>query len=272
MPRNSTERLDVLVAEAGLAESREDAQRLIRAGLILVNEERIDKPGRKVDREAVLRSKAKPRPFVSRAGEKLAAALEAWDITINDFVCLDLGASTGGFCDCLLQRGAARIHAVDVGAGQLHEKLRTDSRIVIHDKTNARLLKPDSIGEPVQLVTADLSFISLRLVLPVVRDMVADGGFAIVLVKPQFEIGKGRVGKGGIVRDPKDHREVLTDFAAWILEQGWGIKNLMPSPILGREGNREFLAQIVFDRTSGLGRLELQETIESCVYGTTDRV
>ena len=262
MQRTKKERLDVLVVTEGFAESRESAQRFIRAGEILVDEERIDKPGTKIKPGATIRSTARQQRFVSRAGDKLEAALAAWAIDVSDWICVDLGASTGGFCDCLLQRGATRVHAVDVGAGQLHEKIRTDSRIVIHDRINARLITPDEIGEPARLVTGDLSFISIRLVLPAVRDLLAPDGTAVVLIKPQFEIGKGKVGKGGIVRNPEHHREVLSDFVRWALEEGWGVAGLESSPILGREGNREFLAHLVPDSVLGLPAERLRDTID----------
>lgn len=260
-----TERLDVLTVEYGLAESREQAQRLIRAGHILVDEERIDKPGRKVKRDAAIRSSLKKRRFVSRGGEKLEHALASWDVPIDERVCMDLGASTGGFTDCLLRRGARRVYAVDVGAGQLHESMRTDPRVIVVDRVNARLLSREQIGEEPDVVTADLSFISLRLVLPAVRCIVVRGGNVIVLVKPQFEIGKGRVGKGGIVRDPDDHREVLRDFAAWAREQEWGIAGVLASPILGREGNREFLMHLEPDSERGHSEQAIQDAIESAL-------
>lgn len=263
MERGKKERLDVLVVAEGLAESREVAQRFIRAGEILVDEERIDKPGTKINPGAAIRSKAKRQRFVSRAGDKLEAALAAWGIDVSCWVCVDLGASTGGFCDCLLQRGAARVHAVDVGAGQLHEKIRTDPRIAIHDRVNARLLTPGEIGEPARLVTGDLSFISIRLVLPAVRGLLERNGMVVVLVKPQFEIGKGRVGKGGIVRNPEHHREVLNDFVRWAVEDGWGVAGLESSPILGREGNREFLAHLFPDSMLGLPAERLRDAIDS---------
>ncbi len=234
----SKERLDKLLVARGLAESREQAQRMIMAGWVLVDDRPAAKPGQKVSTQAAIRVKERP-PFVSRGGRKLAAALDAFGVSPEGWVCADIGASTGGFTDALLQRGAAKVYAIDVGYGQLHWRLRNDPRVVVMERTNARYL--DRLPEPVQLVTIDASFISLRLLLPAARRLLAPGGQIIALVKPQFEAGKARVGKGGVVRDPAVHRQVLREMVTWAGEQGFGPQGLIPSPILGPKGNREFL-------------------------------
>ena len=232
------ERLDKLLVARGLAESREQAQRMIMAGWVLVDDRPATKPGHKVSPQAAIRVKEQ-LPFVSRGGHKLTAALDAFGISPEGWVCADIGASTGGFTDVLLQRGAAKVYAIDVGYGQLHWRLRNDPRVVVMERTNARYL--DRLPEPVQLVTIDASFISLRLLLPAAKRLLAPGGHIIALVKPQFEAGRDRVGKGGVVRDPAVHRQVLTEIVAWAADHDFGPQGLIPSPILGPKGNREFL-------------------------------
>jgi 23S rRNA (cytidine1920-2'-O)/16S rRNA (cytidine1409-2'-O)-methyltransferase len=237
MPR---QRLDTRLHEQGLAPSREQARRLIMAGEVRVNGQLVDKPAALVADEATIELRARPR-FVSRGGDKLEAALARFDIPVTGLVCADLGASTGGFTDVLLQRGAARVYAIDVGHGILDYRLRTDPRVVVLERTNARYL--EQLPEPVSFVCIDASFISLRLLLPVARGWLApDGaGNLVALVKPQFEAGRQQVGKGGIVKDPAVHRQVLAGLLAWAPEQGLFPAGLMASPILGAEGNREFL-------------------------------
>ena len=232
------ERLDKLLVARGLAESREQAQRLIMAGLVLVEDRPATKPGHKIPADAAIRVKERPQ-YVSRGAHKLIAGLDAFGVEPAGWVCADLGASTGGFTDVLLQRGAARVYAVDVGYGQLHWRLRNDPRVVVMERTNARYL--ESLPEPVQLAVIDASFISLRLLLPAARRVLAPDGQIIALVKPQFEAGRERVGKGGVVRDPRVHRDVLREMVDWAAEHGFGPRGLVPSPILGPKGNREFL-------------------------------
>ncbi len=232
------ERLDKLIVARGLAESREQAQRLIMAGLVLVDDRPATKPGHKIAVDAAIRVKARPK-YVSRGGHKLAAALDAFGVEPAGWVCADLGASTGGFSDVLLQRGAARVYAVDVGYGQLHWRLRTDPRVVVMERTNARYL--DSLPEPIHLTVIDASFISLRLLLPAARGLLAPHGQIIALIKPQFEAGRKGVGKGGVVRDAGVHRQVLHDMVAWAAQHDYGPQGLIPSPLLGPKGNREFL-------------------------------
>ncbi len=213
------------------------------AGAVVAGESRVDKPGQLVDPELPLRIKedAAPQRYVSRGALKLEQALESFPIDPAGLVCADLGASTGGFTDLLLQRGAARVHAVDVGYGQLHHRLRTDPRVVVHERVNARYLSPADLGEAIDLVTADLSFISVRLVLPAVRAVLRPGGHAILLVKPQFEVGRGEVGKGGVVRDEAKRRAVLDEVTAAAVALGFEPLGTAESPIEGPAGNREWL-------------------------------
>jgi 23S rRNA (cytidine1920-2'-O)/16S rRNA (cytidine1409-2'-O)-methyltransferase len=232
-------RLDVLLAERGLAPSREVARRLIMAGEVRVDGQIRDKPGMRVSASAQVEVRQAPR-YVSRGGDKLAAALAAFPVPVKDAICADVGASTGGFTDCLLQHGAARVHALDVGYGQLDYRLRSDPRVVVMERTNARYLA--TLPERVTLVVADVSFISLRLLFPVFRDWTAGSAHLIVLVKPQFEAGKGQVGKGGVVRDPAVHRSVLRDVLDAAVASGYAVRGLIPSPLKGPSGNVEFLA------------------------------
>jgi 23S rRNA (cytidine1920-2'-O)/16S rRNA (cytidine1409-2'-O)-methyltransferase len=237
------QRIDVLLVERGLAESRARAQALVLAGAVVAGEQRAEKPGQLVDPDLPLRVKegAGPQRYVSRGALKLEKALEAFPVDPAGKVCADLGASTGGFTDLLLQRGAARVYAVDVGYGQLHPRLRSDPRVVVRERENARHLRAASLGEPVDLVVADLSFISLRLVLPAVRDLLRPGGQAVLLVKPQFEVGKGEVGKGGVVRDEAKRRAALEGIEAAARELGFEVLGHAESPIAGPAGNVEWL-------------------------------
>jgi 23S rRNA (cytidine1920-2'-O)/16S rRNA (cytidine1409-2'-O)-methyltransferase len=236
-------RIDHLLVERGLAESRTKAQALVMAGAVVVGEARVDKPGALVDPAAPVRVKedAAPQRYVSRGALKLARALEAFPVDPRGKTCADLGASTGGFTDLLLQRGAAKVHAVDVGYGQLHPRIRGDPRVVVRERENARLLTAEALGERVDLVTGDLSFISLRLVLPAVKAILKPGGEAVLLVKPQFEVGKGEVGKGGVVRDDAQRRAALDGIAEAARALGFEIVGEAESPIEGPAGNREWL-------------------------------
>jgi len=232
-------RLDRLLVERGLAESREKAQALIMAGEVLVDGRKAAKPGQTVAAEAALEVLARP-PYVSRGGFKLAEALRHWSIDAAGRVCLDVGSSTGGFTDVLLQAGATRVHAVDVGAGQLDWRLRTDARVAVHEGINARYLSADDIGEAVDLAVCDVSFISATLILPAVAALLRPGGQMVILVKPQFEAGKGQVGKGGIVRRPEIHQEACRRVERAAADLGFRT-DVIESPILGAEGNKEFL-------------------------------
>jgi 23S rRNA (cytidine1920-2'-O)/16S rRNA (cytidine1409-2'-O)-methyltransferase len=233
-------RLDTLLVDRGLVESRAKAQGLILAGQILVDEQKQEKCGTLVDAQAALRLLGEAPKYVSRGGLKLEGALEHFRINPDTRVCLDVGASTGGFTDCLLQHGAGKVFAVDGGTNQLDWKLRQDSRVVALEKTNARYLTFDRIGTLSELVTIDVSFISATLILPALVSLLASPADLIVLVKPQFEVGKGKVGKGGIVRDPAQHQEAVAKVSRKLLELGFRELASMESPLLGAEGNREF--------------------------------
>lgn len=234
------QRLDLLIVERGLAPSREKARALIMAGEVLVDGQPVDKPGTPIRLDAAVEIKARPR-FVSRGGDKLAAALDAFPLDVTGRDCADVGASTGGFTDCLLQAGAARVYAIDVGYGQIAYSLREDSRVVLLERTNVRHL--ERLAEPVSLVVMDASFISLRLLLPVVQGWLPHGaGDIIPLIKPQFEAGPQDVGKGGVVRDPAVHRRVLVEILEFASANGLGVAGLVRSPLKGPAGNIEFLA------------------------------
>jgi 23S rRNA (cytidine1920-2'-O)/16S rRNA (cytidine1409-2'-O)-methyltransferase len=236
------QRLDQLVVDRGLAESRAKAQALILAGAVWSGDQRLDKPGRLVAADVPLKLKGRGHPWVSRGGVKLAHGLDHFGIDPKGAIALDIGASTGGFTDVLLTRGAEKVYAVDVGHGQLAWKLRQDPRVVVLERTNARHLTAAEIPESPDLVTCDASFIGLRLVLPPALGLAAPGAALVALVKAQFEVGPDRVGKGGVVRDPALHEEVCAEIAAWLGAQpGWSVRGLVESPILGPEGNKEFL-------------------------------
>jgi 23S rRNA (cytidine1920-2'-O)/16S rRNA (cytidine1409-2'-O)-methyltransferase len=253
-----TKRLDVLMAERGLSESRNKAQRVIRAGEVRVNGQLVDKPGTQVPEDAKIALEEKPR-FVSRGGEKLEAALERFDIEVAHAVAADVGASTGGFTDCLLQRGARRVYAIDTGYGQLHWDLRNEPRVVVMERTNARHL--DSLPEPVSLVTIDVSFISLGLILPAAVGWLSPNADVVALIKPQFEAGPENVKKGGVVRDPQVHRRVLANVFGVAAELDLALRGLMPSPLRGPAGNVEFLAWW----TLGGDAVEKEPAIAACM-------
>jgi len=235
-------RADQLLLERGLVESRQRAQAVILAGLVFSGERRVEKAGQLLSAEAPLALRGQDHPWVSRGGLKLAHALAQFAVDPAGLVCLDIGASTGGFTDVLLSRGAAKVYAVDVGQGQLAWKLRSDARVVVMEKTNARFLTAAAIPDAPGLIVCDASFISLALVLPAALALAAPGACLVALIKPQFEVGKGQVGKGGVVRDPAQHAEVCARIAAWLQEaMGWRVLGLTESPITGPEGNREFL-------------------------------
>jgi 23S rRNA (cytidine1920-2'-O)/16S rRNA (cytidine1409-2'-O)-methyltransferase len=237
----SKPRLDQLMVERGLADSRARAQALVLAGQVFSGEQRLDKPGRPVAPDMPIEVRA-PASFVSRGGQKLAHGLAHFGIDPAGVVALDVGASTGGFTDVLLQRGAARVYAVDVGHGQLDWRLRNDPRVVVLEKINARHLSAEHVPEPVDLIVCDVSFISLELALPPALALAAPDAVLVALIKPQFEVGKGQVGKGGVVRDPAHHQAVCARIARWLTEQeGWHVLGVSESPITGPKGNLEFL-------------------------------
>lgn len=233
-------RLDLLLVQKGLAETREKARALILVGHVMVDGTQADKAGRLVPQSCSIRVKEAP-PYVSRGGLKLEAALEQFDVDVAGKVILDVGASTGGFTDCLLKHGAARVVTVDVGYGQLDFRLRQDARVTVLEKTNIRYLKPEDMGEDLHGAVIDVSFISLKLVVPPVSRLLKDDPFIIALIKPQFEVGKGKVGKGGVVRDQALHQEVIEDLKGFFEKEGWAVYGPIHSPILGPKGNREFL-------------------------------
>lgn len=244
-------RIDKLLVERKLTPSRERAQALVLAGRVLVNGQKVEKAGAGVDSDADIRLLGGDLKYVSRGGLKLEAALRNWKVDVTGKICMDVGASTGGFTDCLLQQGAARVIAVDTGYGQIDLRVRQDSRVRLLEKTNARYLKPADIGEAVDLVVVDVSFISATLVLPAVLASAflvpeRTGKQLIVLVKPQFEVGRKRVGKGGVVRDEAAQQEAVEKVRAALQELGCARTEVMESPILGAEGNREFLLYAVF--------------------------
>ncbi|HYH17317.1 MAG TPA: TlyA family RNA methyltransferase [Azospirillum sp.] len=236
------QRVDVALVERGLAESRAKAQALILAGVVYSDTRRIDKAGDTIAEDAPLSVKGQDHPWVSRGGLKLVKGLDTFGVDPVGVVALDVGASTGGFTDVLLSRGAAKVYAVDVGHGQLAWKLRQDPRVVVLEKTNARHLTRAEVPDPIGLVVCDASFIGLEVVLPGPMALTAPGAHLVALIKPQFEVGKGRVGKGGVVREPELHAEVCERIQAWLGTQpGWRVLGIAESPILGPEGNREFL-------------------------------
>ena len=243
-------RLDLRVLEMGLVESRRRAQALIMAGKVLVNGEPVDKPGAAVFGLDEIALRGEDIPYVSRGGLKLAAALDACDVPVEGAVCMDVGASTGGFTDCLLQHGAARVYAVDVGYGQLAWKLREDPRVTVIERTNIRHMDRSAVPSPVDLVTIDTSFISLRIVVPSVLKFMKGGGTVLALIKPQFEVGRGKVGKGGVVRDAGLHSEVIETLSSFFEEIGLVPKMVVPSPVLGPKGNQEFVILLEYPAPS----------------------
>ena len=238
------ERIDKLMVQRQLAGSRERARALIMAGRVLVDDQPVDKAGTQVDQEASIRLKGEDIPYVSRGGLKLARALEAFQVTAAGRTALDVGASTGGFTDCLLQEGARKVFAVDVGYGQLAWTLRDDQRIINLERTNIRHLTPDQLDEIPDLAVIDASFISLEKVLPSTTALIKPGSDIIALIKPQFEVGKGQVGKGGVVRDPDQHAQVIEKIKLVAAQAGCQVVQLCESPILGTKGNREFLIHL----------------------------
>lgn len=254
------ERLDILLYKRGLAESRERARRMIMAAQVLVNDRVVDKPGTRVPTAATIRIKEK-LAYVSRGGVKLEAALGAFEIDAHSMVAADIGASTGGFTDCLLQHGAARVYAIDVGYGQLAWRLRQDRRVVVMERVNARYLR--ELPELLDLATVDVSFISLKLVLPAVKQLLKPRGRIISLIKPQFEAGRKQVGKGGVVKDPAVHRAVLCNVLGWMPANGLQVNGVIVSPLRGPAGNIEFLAHLTL--RSGKPEAGLDTMVEDCL-------
>ncbi|WP_340118449.1 TlyA family RNA methyltransferase [Pelagibius sp. 7325] len=240
--RAAKTRADVALVERGLVESRAKAQALIMAGKVFAGERKLAKPGESVTEDQALEVRGQDHPWVSRGGLKLAHALEAFDLDPAGQICLDIGASTGGFTDVLLQHGAAKVYAVDVGHGQLAWKLRNDPRVAVLERINARTLTAEQVPEPADLLVCDASFIGLEVLLPAPMALTGPRAAMAVLIKPQFEVGKARVGKGGVVRDPVLHAEVCARIEAWVNTQaGWRVEGIVESPVTGPEGNKEFL-------------------------------
>lgn len=262
-PAAGRRRLDQLLVDRGLVDSRTRAQALVRAGEVTVNGQREDKPGHQVPEDADLVLRARP-PYVGRGGSKLEGALERFEIDVRGRICLDVGASTGGFTDCLLQRGAAHVYAVDVGRAQLAWSLRQDPRVESLERQDIRNLPP--LPRAPTLAVVDVSFISLRAVLPAVRRSIAAGSPVLALVKPQFEAGREQVGHGGVVRDPAVHQSVLQDLAAWCATEGWRILGACPSPLAGGDGNREFFLLVAFGEAQA-DDLDPAEVVAACALG-----
>lgn len=246
-------RLDVLLVERGFAETRTKAQAVIMSGLVYVAGQKADKPGMSFEENSAIEVRGAACPYVSRGGLKLEKALRDFGVDPTDYVCSDSGASTGGFTDCLLQQGAKKVFAIDVGYGQLDWKIRSDPRVVVMERTNVRYVTPEQLGEPLDLSVVDVSFISLRIVLPVIKTFLKENaGQVLCLIKPQFEAGKDKVGKKGVVRDPAVHKEVLDDFVALTKEINFKILGLTFSPVKGPEGNIEFLAHLTLADVEGI--------------------
>lgn len=244
-------RLDVLLVEQGLQESRQKAQATIMAGIVYVNNQKVDKPGTAVPNDAHIEVRGKTLRYVSRGGLKLEKAMQVWPITLEGKTCADIGSSTGGFTDCMLQNGAKKVYAIDVGYGQLDWKLRNDPRVVVMERTNARNMEPNWFTEAPDFASMDVSFISVKLILPGIYKSLREGAQAVILVKPQFEAGRGRVGKNGVVRDKDTHRQVVEDTARFALDTGFSIRQIDYSPITGPKGNIEFLLLLEKSGTAG---------------------
>ena len=246
-------RLDVLLVEQGYADSRTKAQAIIMSGQVYVAGQKADKPGTSYDETVDIEVRGATCPYVSRGGLKLEKALRDFGVDPTGYVCSDSGASTGGFTDCLLQQGASKVFAIDVGYGQLDWKIRSDPRVVVMERTNVRYVTPEQLGEPLDLSVVDVSFISLRIVLPVIKTFLKpESGQVLCLIKPQFEAGKEKVGKKGVVRDPQTHKEVLDEFVATVKGLDFKILGLTFSPVKGPEGNIEFLAHLTLADTVGI--------------------
>ncbi|MBT7511612.1 MAG: TlyA family RNA methyltransferase [Rhodospirillaceae bacterium] len=248
MARSPKQRLDLTLVERGLVESRARAQAFIMAGVVFSGERRLDKAGQQIAADTPLSVRGQDHPWVSRGGLKLDHGLSHFAINPARKVCMDVGASTGGFTDVLLSQGAAKVFAIDVGHGQLAWKLRNDERVVVLEKTNARYISNEHVPDPVDLIVCDASFIGLQTILPAPMACLVSGGHLIALIKPQFEVGKGEVGKGGVVRDPELHARVREKIEDWLdAQHGWTVIGVTESPITGPEGNREFLIGAAFN-------------------------
>ena len=252
------ERLDVLLVEKGICTSRERAKTSIMAGLVYVDGQKVDKVGEKVSVEADIVYRGEKMPYVSRGGFKLEKAMKEFNIDLTDTVCMDIGASTGGFTDCMLQNNAKKVFSVDVGYGQFAWKLRTDERVVCMERTNIRYVTPEDIGEKLDFASIDVSFISLKTIMPAVKNLLGDKGEVVALIKPQFEAGREKVGKKGVVRDIEVHLEVVNKIVNFLIENDFNVLGLSFSPIKGPEGNREYLVYFTKDKEKE-GTFELSQ-------------
>ena len=262
-------RLDVLLTEQGYADTRSKAQAIIMSGNVYVNGQKADKPGVSYEETVELEVRGAVCPYVSRGGLKLEKALRDFGVKPVDYVCSDSGASTGGFTDCLLQQGARKVFAIDVGYGQLDWKIRSDERVVVMERTNIRYVTPEDLGEPLDLSVIDVSFIGLEIVLPTIKTLLKPTGQVLCLIKPQFEAGKENVGKKGVVRDPKIHKMVLDNFVSLVDGLGFRILGLTFSPVKGPEGNIEFLGHLTLDDVEGI-RPDTASVVEQA-HNTLDR-
>lgn len=259
------ERLDILLVDRGIITSRERAKTSIMAGKVFVDGRRVDKAGEKVPVTANIEYKGEKLPYVSRGGLKLEKAMKNFDITLENKVCLDIGASTGGFTDCMLQNGASKVFSIDVGYGQFAWKLRTDERVVCMERTNIRYVKPEDLGELVDFASIDVSFISLKKIMPATVELLKDNGEVVALIKPQFEAGKEKVGKKGVVRDIEVHKEVVFGIIDYLLEHNLNVLGVSYSPIKGPEGNIEYLVYFTKDmgRESTFVREDVDKVVEA---------
>lgn len=255
-------RADVILFEKGLVESREKGKRVIMEGAVFVGTERIDKPGQKLDEDVEIRIKVNPNVYVSRGGLKLEKSIDLFELNLKEKISMDIGASTGGFTDCMLRNGAKKVFAVDVGYGQLDWKLRNDNRVIVMERTNIRHVKKEDIGEDIDFISIDVSFISLKLVLPVAKELLNNNGEIIALIKPQFEAGREKVGKKGIVRDENIHFEVIKDIVDFCMENNLGPYGLTYSPITGATGNIEFLIYIKNNTSISIDDNKILEVID----------
>lgn len=260
---NKKKRLDVLVFELGFAESRESAKRLIMAGKVYVENQKEDKPGTLCKDDVKIEVRGEKLPYVSRGGLKLEKAIKTFDISLDEKIAMDIGASTGGFTDCMLQNGAKKVYSIDVGYGQLAWKLRMDDRVVNIERTNFRHIDPDKINDPIDFFSVDVSFISLQLILPTARKFLKESADAVCLIKPQFEAGRENVGKNGVVRDPDVHVQVINKIMNFALENGFSVLGINFSPIRGPQGNVEYLIHIKkTDSTVDLSDCDIRKLVD----------
>ena len=263
-------RLDQYLVQHGLVQSRERAKALIMSGIVFVNEQKVDKAGEMIKEDAKVEVRGHDIGYVSRGGLKLEKAMKCFPLTPNGKVCMDIGASTGGFTDCMLQNGAVKVYAVDVGYGQLAWKLRTDERVVNMERQNIRYLEPENLAEPIEFFSVDVSFISLKLVFPTAQKITTPDAMGVCLVKPQFEAGKEKVGKNGVVRDPATHREVLHNAMRYAADNGFAVRGLDFSPVKGPEGNIEYLMFVQKSAEPTVLDDSVAEQVVAASHGTLD--